>query len=1098
MSIVVAPGTHPVPVNSRTGLNRVLVEVVIALVVAVLAGIALMAGASASEAAVGDVISVEAEDFTAGAYNDSQPGNQGNSDYRAGQDIDVWRAYGDAGNFVIGTTRDGEWAEYAVTVEDAGSYRFNLRLASGRPEPGSIAVAVDGATVGTLDFENSGSWWTWVTPDLGTAELTAGSHSVRITWSGEANINFDRFTLTHVAAAGCPALTAQAEDGAITGSMIVGSGAGANGGKYLTTRSGDGAPRPNVSYADLCVTVPTAGRYRLDGIVQNPNNRDDSFWVSIDGGGAALWDTRISNGWKVDSVRARSIANPAVWALDAGQHTIRVSAREDGAKLDQLALIATNLPATDLGNGPIDPTTTPRPAITPDPIVTPGPAITPDPIVTPGPAITPDPIVTPGPYVADSRQRPYGVAPIVIPGRVDAENYDRGGSSIAWNDASEANDGNANFRTSEGVDVGHAVDPFGRFVGWLEDGDWTEYTIVADDAVEDRMLTLFSRVASAATRPGSMLVSINGTPMATVDVPATGGWQNWQTVSFGGFSLPPGPHTLRLTAIDGARFNINFVRFDLALGAASYREHEAPGLIQLEDFDFGNRRVGYDDADTENRGGKYRWEAVDLYESDDSDGSFYVGDTGNGEWLNYTFTADEAGTYDLHLRAASANETTQPVDLLVDGQPVGIENFDSTAWTTKTVGPITLGDGEHVLRVATPAGGVNLNWVYITRSGEGFTPPTALSGTVRVAPEDDLGMLSVLSAPGTTFELLPGIHSYDHVFPKDGQKFIGVGALGAARMVGDQVRSPAFGGTADNVEIRNLDISDYGTGLFIGTISGRNNDDFGDFGSNWIVEGNRIHNGNSVGVNLAPGMQVLNNEIYENGQIGISGVGRDITRLPDVLVEGNEIHHNGPEAVGMAPFNFHEGGMKTTFSDRLVVRNNIFHDNYGVALYCDLHCDDVLYENNEMSNNIGPNHGGGVFYEWSTNGTIRNNTIDSRSATPARDVIIGIRVGESQDVDIVDNTLTMGSASALDLRSCCATDDDPSFERVPSARITFRNNTVTSTSAGTRIRTISDQAALTGNIYNNGSGQVRFYRGSSQRTWAQWQADGQDRSGQFN
>jgi len=508
-------------------------------------------------------------------------------------------------------------------------------------------------------------------------------------------------------------------------------------------------------------------------------------------------------------------------------------------------------------------------------------------------------------------------------------------------------------------------------------------------------------------------------------------------------------------------------------------------------------RVGFDDNDTENRGGEYRLDPVDKYQSDDADGSYYIGDTGDGEWLQYSFSADQTGAYDLHLRAASADGSRQPVELLIDGQQVSTLNYTSAAWTTKKAPSIGISAGEHVLRVRTPAGGVNLNWLQITNTGASFTAPTALSGTVQVAPGEDLGLLSLRAAPGTTFEILPGTHTYSHVFPKDGQKFIGVGALGAAKLDGDQLRTSAFEGTANNVEIRNLEMFNYATGLFNGVVSARSTFNFDDFGSNWIVEGNHIHDNASVGVNLGPGMQVLNNEIAENGQIGISGVGRDISRLPDVLIEGNEIHRNGPETSDLLPFFFHEGGMKTTFSDRLVVRDNFFHDNYGVGLYCDLHCDDILYEENEFVDNIGPNHAGGIFFEWSTNGTIRNNTVSNRNANPARAKVYGILVGESQDVDVIGNDVTAGSHAALDMRACCATNEDPTATRDPNARVTFENNTVRSTSAGTIVRTFPGQATHTGNIYRNGSGEVQFRSAFAQRSWAQWQADGNDVDGQL-
>jgi len=86
-------------------------------------------------------------------------------------------------------------------------------------------------------------------------------------------------------------------------------------------------------------------------------------------------------------------------------------------------------------------------------------------LVDPGNPIGPDPVVTPGPYVNDSRQTPFNGAAIGVPGTIQAEHFDRGGAGVAWND-NPIFSGNADYRRDEGVDVGEAQDPYGRFVGW--------------------------------------------------------------------------------------------------------------------------------------------------------------------------------------------------------------------------------------------------------------------------------------------------------------------------------------------------------------------------------------------------------------------------------------------------------------------------------------------------------------------------------------------------------------------------------------------------------------------------------------------------------
>jgi hypothetical protein len=54
-----------------------------------------------------------------------------------------------------------------------------------------------------------------------------------------------------------------------------------------------------------------------------------------------------------------------------------------------------------------------------------------------------------------------------------------------------------------------------------------------------------------------MGVAVDGSRVATVDVPDTGGWQDWTTVEAGTVTLTAGTHTVRLTA-DGGDFNFNW------------------------------------------------------------------------------------------------------------------------------------------------------------------------------------------------------------------------------------------------------------------------------------------------------------------------------------------------------------------------------------------------------------------------------------------------------------------------------------------------------------------------------------------------------------
>jgi hypothetical protein len=164
-----------------------------------------------------------------------------------------------------------------------------------------------------------------------------------------------------------------------------------------------------------------------------------------------------------------------------------------------------------------------------------------------------------------------------------------------------------------------------------------------------------------------------------------------------------------------------------------------PGRIQVEDFDEGGQSVAYSDTSTENRGGAYRNEAVDIEASQDSEGGYSVGWTRTDEWLEYTVDVTP-GVYDLHLRV-STKRTARRVRVQLDGTTVATPSIDSTggwySWQTIVVEDVTVDtDGTAVLRLEMLDPNLNLNWVEFV---ETESTPTATATATATATEDDYG-----------------------------------------------------------------------------------------------------------------------------------------------------------------------------------------------------------------------------------------------------------------------------------------------------------------------------------------------------------------------
>ncbi len=153
-------------------------------------------------------------------------------------------------------------------------------------------------------------------------------------------------------------------------------------------------------------------------------------------------------------------------------------------------------------------------------------------------------------------QAAYPGSPFVLPTRIEAEDFDVGGEGVAYHDTDLYNEG-SQYRTDEGVDIEICSDAGGGYnVGWINPDEWMEYTVNAPVPGE---YPIGVRVASL-TAGGTFRIEFDGEDKTgEITVPATGGWQNWTTVSATAI-LDAGPHIMRFVATSDG-YNLNYFEF---------------------------------------------------------------------------------------------------------------------------------------------------------------------------------------------------------------------------------------------------------------------------------------------------------------------------------------------------------------------------------------------------------------------------------------------------------------------------------------------------------------------------------------------------------
>lgn len=150
-------------------------------------------------------------------------------------------------------------------------------------------------------------------------------------------------------------------------------------------------------------------------------------------------------------------------------------------------------------------------------------------------------------------QTPHGGVATQLPGKVEAENYDDGGTRRAYSDQDAENQGDAEVRTTEAVDL--VLGGSGVAIGYTNAGEWVEYTV---DVQEDGEYPIIA-MASSGAETSAFCFLVDGKPFGdTVKVTKTGeDWSVYEEFSAGKGTLTKGLHEIRLV-ITGDNVNVDW------------------------------------------------------------------------------------------------------------------------------------------------------------------------------------------------------------------------------------------------------------------------------------------------------------------------------------------------------------------------------------------------------------------------------------------------------------------------------------------------------------------------------------------------------------
>lgn len=171
--------------------------------------------------------------------------------------------------------------------------------------------------------------------------------------------------------------------------------------------------------------------------------------------------------------------------------------------------------------------------------------------------------------------KPYGGSAAVIPGRIEAENYDEGASGMAYYDQSSGNvcDDFTNFYRKDDVDIKEITG--GAAVGSFQEDEWMSYTV---DVQEEGEYNVVIRLGEG-NDSGSLSVELDKSNVTLkANVKKLGEWGTFEEVQLESVNLLKGEQTMVIKNT-GSWIDVDWIQFEKVGGSNVTETVAAPITI---------------------------------------------------------------------------------------------------------------------------------------------------------------------------------------------------------------------------------------------------------------------------------------------------------------------------------------------------------------------------------------------------------------------------------------------------------------------------------------------------------------------------------------
>ena len=192
----------------------------------------------------------------------------------------------------------------------------------------------------------------------------------------------------------------------------------------------------------------------------------------------------------------------------------------------------------------------------------------------------------------NGKRIPYKSSTVVLPGIIEAENFDQGGEAFTFHDSDDNDQGDAKYRNdNEGLDL--VKGNGGTAIGYTSKSEWTEYSVRVTEPGEYAFEATCS--SGASSNGGFTINLVKGTTvtqLAKVTVTPTGGWDTYKVMT-GKLTrhLAEGEQILRFTITD-ANCNIDKVELKCTLNTPATAPYsDTPDLLAAPRYNLSGQQV---------------------------------------------------------------------------------------------------------------------------------------------------------------------------------------------------------------------------------------------------------------------------------------------------------------------------------------------------------------------------------------------------------------------------------------------------------------------------------------------------------------------------